>query len=116
MKIDISITDMIDNTKEVLQALNNQVNVGLEEYGIVAEDRTKEKITEIGAVDTGNLRNSIAHIVDDGSHVLYVGSALNYSKFVENGTHKMRARPYLRPTIMNTKDEFKAIMEKRLKG
>ena len=48
-------------------------------------------------VDTGRLRSSITHEVDLFSGK--VGSNVEYAAYVELGTVKMAARPYLRPAL-----------------
>ena len=49
-------------------------------------------------VDTGRLRSSIhTDLSEIVSLVARVGSDVNYSLYVELGTSKMLARPYLRP-------------------
>ena len=47
-------------------------------------------------VDTGRLRNSIT-TAKEGKTTAYVGTNTEYAPYVEFGTHKMRAQPYLRP-------------------
>lgn len=50
-------------------------------------------------VDTGTLANSISSEMQRGGGTLRgeVGPTVNYGGFVENGTSRMRAQPYLRP-------------------
>lgn len=50
-------------------------------------------------VDTGALRNSISREYTRGGHVLRgeVGPTVAYARYVEQGTSRMRAQPYLRP-------------------
>ena len=50
-------------------------------------------------VDTGALRNSITHEYRRSGNTLRgeVGPTVNYGGFVERGTSRMRAQPYLRP-------------------
>lgn len=50
-------------------------------------------------VDTGNLRNSISRQVGGSGGTLRgeVGPTAKYGGYVENGTSRMRAQPYLRP-------------------
>lgn len=48
-------------------------------------------------VDTDTLRPSIRHEVSGG--VLRVGSDVEYAKYVERGTSRMAAQPYLRPAL-----------------
>lgn len=50
-------------------------------------------------VDTGALMGSISHEYSRNGSTLRgeVGPTVNYGGFVENGTSRMRAQPYLRP-------------------
>lgn len=49
-------------------------------------------------VKTGTLKRSITHNFLD-EHTAIVGSNVEYAPFVELGTSKMAARPYLRPAL-----------------
>ena len=66
-------------------------------------------------VDTGNLRNSITH-QPVGNHTMAVGTNVYYAPFVELGTVKMGAQPYLRPGIENHAGEFDEIIRSELKA
>ena len=68
-----------DNTDEVLAALERAKKRGLEAIGLTAEGHAK-KITP---VDTGRLRNSMAHAVDDDA--AYIGTNTSYAMFVGTG-------------------------------
>lgn len=48
-------------------------------------------------VRTGYLRSTIYHKVEDTN--LEVGASAHYAAYVELGTSKMSARPYLRPSV-----------------
>lgn len=52
-------------------------------------------------VDTGRLRSSITHdlSVDAQGIVARVGTDVEYGLYLEVGTSKMEARPYLRPAL-----------------
>ncbi len=63
-------------------------------------------------VDTGNLRNS-QYIDNQGDKVYLVVNA-KYAAYVEYGTEKMAAKPYLRPAIEGTKDEFLRVMKEEI--
>lgn len=60
---------------------------------------------DIVPVDEGNLKNSLAFelIADDtlrvGSDTSYLPEGEDYSLYVELGTSKMAAQPYLRPAL-----------------
>lgn len=47
--------------------------------------------------------------------VVRVGSHLKYSRYLEFGTSKMRARPWLRPAVHQNRRRLSRIMAKRLK-
>lgn len=93
------------------------VKKALEEIGIEAEGHAKDIITEKGAVDTGRLRNSITHQVGETESkepCVYVGTNVEYAPFIEFGTSRMAARPYLKPAIEDFKDEYREIIENNL--
>ena len=82
---------LTDNTASVLSALKSAKANGLEAVGMRAETHAKHKCP----VDTGRLRNSITHVVD--AEAAYVGTNVEYAPYVELGTSRMRARPFLKP-------------------
>lgn len=94
---------------EVKAELRNRIPTILEALGIEAEGNAVTEITELGAVDTGRLRGSITHAVDDDSAI--VGTDVEYGVYVEMGTYKMASRPFLRNAIENYTDDYKRIVE-----
>lgn len=67
------------------------------------------------AVDTGNMRSSIIteSFVEDGLPVSETGPTAEYAKYVEYGTVKMKAQPFMEPgyqaaipTIENLKNRI----------
>ena len=75
-----------DNVADVLKATAEQKMRALEAVGIQAEGDVKDEITDLGAVDTGRLRGSIAHQVDGDS--VEVGTSVDYAVYVHEGTGK----------------------------
>ena len=66
--------------------------------GILAVGLAIERqATSLTPVDTGNLRGSLA-TQKDGDGVI-VGTNVDYAPFVEYGTSRSSAQPYLRPAI-----------------
>jgi HK97 gp10 family phage protein len=61
-------------------------------------------------VDTGRLRGSIASKVDGDKAI--VGTNVEYAPYVEYGTGKMRAQPYLRPSIDYNRSNLRRLFEK----
>jgi HK97 gp10 family phage protein len=118
--IEISLTDNSDLIKD---ALEDQVEQALIAVGITAENNAKREITHAvydtpesksGYVRTGRLRNSLTHEVSMNEKAVYIGSAVKYAPYVENGTMKMPARPYLRPAIVNNVNEYKNLVKQAL--
>lgn len=97
------------NRAAVLAAVNAANSRALEIMGGKAESYAKQ----LCPVDTGRLRNSITHQQQDENTEI-VGSNVEYSVFVEMGTRKMKAQPYLRPAAENHGPEYKAIWEGEL--
>ena len=117
--IEISLTDNSDLIKE---ALEDQVEQALIAVGITAENNAKGEITRAvydtpeskSYIRTGRLRNSLTHSVEMNEKAVYIGSAVEYAAYVELGTSRMRARPYLRPAVANYTDEYKNLIKQAL--
>ncbi len=59
---------------------------------------------------TGELQKSMAYKVDKASMILYVGSALDKAGYLQEGTSKMAARPFLTNTINKEKAAITSII------
>lgn len=104
-----------DHSEEVLAELREKIKIALELLGIAGENNAKFEITALGAVDTGNLRNSITHTTDD--EYAYIGTNVEYAPYVEFGTSKHpEERPFLRNAIQNNQNEYRTIVENQLKS
>ena len=108
------------NAGAVKDAVTQALASGLEICGGKAETYAKQlapvgtpESTGIPGYKGGTLRNSITHEQENENTEL-VGSAVKYSKFVELGTYKMKARPFLRPAVENHAAEYKAVIEQEL--
>lgn len=125
-----------DNTKKVLQALNQQTINALEICGGKAETYAKRKCP----VDTGILRNSISHKVNESEGKCYIGTNTDYAPYVELGTgiyysggrrtswtyedakgnwHMTRgakAQPFLKPAVADHAKEYNTIIKKSMQG
>lgn len=140
---DINI-NIKDHSKEVFNELKNKMPKILEAIGLEAAGNAIDQITELvynkpespTYVRTGRLRNSIAWATakDSGSintpdnpedsaplnapeeDKVYIGTNVEYAPYVELGTHKMAARPFLKNAIANHTDDYKKIIEDGLKA
>lgn len=103
-----------DNTGAFMEEMPNAILRGLEKVGLVAEGYAKQMCP----VDTGRLRNSVTHAVDNGETAAYIGTNVEYAPFIELGTAspKRDAQPFLVPAAQDHGDEYRAIMESELKG
>ena len=101
----MSVT-FISHVPEVQAASADAKAQALEIIGGVAESYAKAACP----VDTGRLRNSITHQQESES-VEVIGTNVDYAAYVELGTVKMAARPYLRPAAENHAGEYQMIMK-----
>lgn len=116
--------NIIDNSDKIKNALEEQIEQALIGMGIAAESNAVEEVdkkvydtpeSRSGYVRTGRLRNSITHEVHKDEKAVYIGASVNYAKFVEFGTSKMKPRPFLKPAIVEHTKEYKDIAEQALK-
>ena len=101
-----------DNSKEIIEAMHQATVRALETCGLVAEGYAKK----LAPVDTGNLRNSITHEVDDGEPAAYIGTNVEYAPYQELGTINMAAQPFLKPAVADHANTYRKIIENELKN
>lgn len=99
-----------DNTGEVSLAIRQAIRAAMREIG----ERAVKYATELVPVRTGNLKSSIAYDADDRQVI--IGSDVTYASYVEEGTRRMRPRPYLRPAMVNHLDEYRDIIRRAMGG
>jgi HK97 gp10 family phage protein len=71
----------------------------------------QRRAKQLCPVDTGRLRNSIAVELEEGGMNGAVGTNVKYAPFVEFGTSRTPAQPYLLPAF----EEERAVFIERLK-
>ena len=125
-----------DNSQEVLEEMDAAILRALEKCGLTAEGYAKR----LCPVDTGNLRNSITHRVDQAESAVYIGTNNEYAAYVELGTgeyypggrstpwvykdeeghwhytHGQRAQPYLKPAVTDHKQTYRNIINDAMKS
>ena len=67
-------------------------------------------------VDTGRLRNSIKYDVQVDEQAVYVGTEVEYGKYVELGTSRMGAQPFLGPAATQHTADYKELAEAAFKS
>jgi len=100
-----------DNVDEWEAAMGAALSAALEEVGLRAEGYAKARCP----VDTGRLRNSITH-VRVAERTEAIGTNVEYGRYVELGTSRARARPFLAPAAQGHAAEYQAVMRRHLGG
>lgn len=127
-----------DNSSKVKSEFGEALLRGLEKCGLVAEGYAKK----LQIPDTGNLRNSITHVVDEDEPAVYIGTNVEYAPYVELGTgiyaeggggrptpwvyqdakgnwHYTRgnkAQPFLKPAVAEHADKYREIIKNALEN
>lgn len=65
---------------------------------------------------TGTLRRSIASVFENGGLTGRVGPSVFYGKFIEFGTRRMGARPFMRPAAEAVLPRFAERVKAALRG
>lgn len=83
------------------QAFFEMVNAVMESEAHALGQAIVTRAQAIVPIDTGALRNSITYRVEHtgGQWHIIIGAYTDYALFVELGTVRMSAQPYLRPAI-----------------
>ena len=114
----------IDN---VINRINADTYNKLETVGLLLERSMKDSMRkgtknkrsvagEIPHVDSGTLKRSIHHKVDKEVNSVKIGTILEYGLYLELGTVKMQARPWLTPAVERERVKITAILGKTIKG
>lgn len=119
--MDINFKMENDMTDLIKEAAFSQIERALVKIGLQAEANAKQEITKSVYSKpespyykrTGRLRNSITNTHD--KNTVYIGTNVEYAPYVEFGTKRVSARPYLKPAIVNHLEEYKSIVEDELK-
>lgn len=104
-----------DNSHLVAQMLPTAIGRALEKIGLLAEGHVIGYMTKEHIVDTGRLRNSITHAVQSDKSVV-VGTNVKYGRYVHEGVHRRKGRPFLTAPIQEHRDEYREILEKEMKN
>jgi HK97 gp10 family phage protein len=101
--MEVKITD---NSEEIKSEMAKAVDLALTAIGMKAEEYAKL----LCPVDTGRLRNSITYDIEESD--VYIGTNVEYAPYVELGTSKMTAKPFLKPAAEDHAETYKEIIKK----
>lgn len=104
----------ISHKSEALADLDGKLKRMNEIIGGMAESYAKA----LAPVDTGRLRNSIAHDSENNYHVVVIGSNVFYAPFQELGAPNANVppHPFLRPAIERHIDEYREVVKSVLRS
>ena len=113
--------DVIDNSPAYLAAMKEGVAKAVKLIAKQASSNVAD-ITPVGTPEStgkpgyigGTLKNSITGRSD--ADTAYISTDVEYSIYVEFGTYKMAAKPYMRPGIMNNMDEYEEIAKEAIES
>lgn len=107
---DIELTNNSDIAREDLE---RALLRGLEACGMTAETYAKQGCP----VDTGRLRNSIAHQVKESEKAAYIGSNVEYAPYQEMGTSTgITAKHFLKNAAGNHSAEYQNIIKSSMEN
>lgn len=110
-KFEIKIESNVPKAKNELKKKLSKIYT---KWGIFLTKEWVMRIKKAKLIDTGRFMNSVTYNSDNEQVV--VGNPVEYASFLENGTSRMRARPTLKPAIMENREKLKDIAEKELKS
>ena len=88
-----------------IKSVNDAKRMGLTGAAMVVQGAA----IALSPVKTGNLRGSISFKVESEDEAR-VGTNVEYAPYVEYGTKKMSAQPYLRPALANNKSAIEKMI------
>lgn len=118
----IRITDNSDLVGKVFdEAIHNAlVRIGLQAESFAKKEISRPKPHADGTnrpnVDTGTLRNSINFRELDNEKSVVIGTNVEYAPYVELGTSRSAAYPFLKPAATEHTDVYRRIVESELKN
>lgn len=95
------------NRKDVEKMLTQNELKALESIGVFVEGEAINR----APTDTGNLRSSLNHRVNNSDKTVTIGTATEYAPYVEKGTSRQQAQPYLTPAVEDNKGTIQKIVE-----
>lgn len=103
--IDVDSRKFEAGLKRAVARIKVKSEADLARFGLDVQNRARE----LCPVDTGRLRSSIRSVPGKDTHGPFVaiGTNVTYAVFVEFGTSRARAQPYLRPALAEAAGSFR---------
>lgn len=107
--------ELLDNSPEILAALENAIDRALWAIGRTAVGYAQDIITEAGRVDTGLMRRSITSEHDDRTVV--IGENVEYAPYHELGSSRgIKPLHFLKRAATEHTDEYKSMVKESLEN
>ena len=109
----VTSVSLTDRSEEVIAAMKDQVNDWLDLIGEDAASTAADK----APVDTGRLKNSISHAVDESEPAVYIGTNVEYAPYQEFGTSRgITGKHFIQFGATAHSAEYKQLLEEYLLG
>lgn len=106
-----------NNIPKFKQEMNEVKKEALETVGMYVQGEAKVR-APVGQYDNGQvggrLRDSIDYKVASDNQSVQIGTDVEYGAYVEKGTYKMDAQPYLTPAAEENLENIKTLIEREL--
>jgi HK97 gp10 family phage protein len=101
-----------DNTDEILKELQQKQLAFVTAAAELVQSNAK-LLAPVALIAGGNLRRSIEKdsYVEDGQAIGEVGPTADYAIYLEYGTYKMKAQPYMQPGYDKASRQFDRLKE-----
>ena len=95
--------------KAMPDLITEELGKAVRDLVLIVEARAKE----LCPVDTGKLRASITPVIESWA-AGYIGTNTHYAPYVEFGTKKMAAQPFLEPAFLEGRKQAKKVFGKAI--
>ena len=108
------MNEVNDKVSKAMKLYPQEARKAMELSCITVENKAKHLVP----VDTGRLKSSITYKVSQSVYDITgtIGTDVEYAPYVELGTSRMNAQPFLVPALYGSKAEIKKIFEDVLNG
>ena len=111
---EIAITITFEDRR--LQELSAELQTKVRQVVLIAAHNTERRAKELVPVDTGDTKNSIEVRPGPGDMEAEVGPTTDYAPFLEFGTRRMAARPFMVPAAEAERGPFMAALKAIVEG
>ena len=106
----VTVTVTFDKFPQIAAALPDKTRAVVRKASFDVEGQAKSRVP----VDTGALKNSISTEFEDGGLTGVIAPHMEYATFVEFGTKRMSAQPYMTPAAEAVAPAFVSAMKQML--